>query len=148
MTLFFPDLNVWIALSVDGHAHNAQAWNWFNSLPAGATLIFARYTQVGLIRLLTNESMMRSEALTLRKAWSVYDQWMDDPHVDFFPEPRGLDATFRQVTAPFANRAASQLVGDCYVLAFAMQSHATLVTFDKALHGLAGRHGCPALIPG
>jgi len=148
MTSFFPDLNVWLALSVTGHSHNPNAWGWFGDLAAETRLIFGRYTQIGLIRLLTNESMMKREVLTVRKAWSVYDQWIADPRVDFFPEPRGLDAGFREVTATFANKPASKMVGDCYLLAFARHSHATLVTFDKALHDLAGRHGCPAVIPG
>jgi hypothetical protein len=54
MTLFFPDLNVWLALSVAGHRHNLEAWSWLNLLPREARLIFSRYTQVGLLRLLTN----------------------------------------------------------------------------------------------
>ena len=32
MTSFFPDLNVWLVLSVGGHRHNAEAWNWLNLL--------------------------------------------------------------------------------------------------------------------
>jgi len=148
MTSFFPDLNVWLALSVYGHRHTAEAWNWLNLLPREARLIFSRYTQVGLLRLLTNQSVMGEQTLTLRKAWAVYDQWLDDPRVEFYPEPRGLDAGFRAATAPFAGKAASKWVGDCYLLAFARHSHAALATFDKALHDLAGKLGCSAVVPG
>jgi hypothetical protein len=45
MNLFFPDLNVWLALSVAGHSHNREAWNWWNALPGDAHLLFSRYTQ-------------------------------------------------------------------------------------------------------
>ena len=148
MTSFFPDLNVWLALSVGGHRHNAEAWNWLNLLPREARLIFSRYTHVGLLRLLTNESAMGEQTLTLRKAWGVYDRWLNDPRVEFHPEPRGLDTGFREATAPFAGKAASKWVGDCYLLAYARQSHATLVTFDRALFDLARKQGYSAVIPG
>jgi toxin-antitoxin system PIN domain toxin len=147
MTSFFPDLNVWLALSVAGHRHNQEAWDWLNLLPREAKLIFSRYTHIGLLRLLTNESVMGQQTLTLRKAWSVYDQWLSDPRVEFYPEPRGLDAGFREATEPFAGKHASKWVGDCYLLAYARHSHAVLATFDKALYDLAGRQGCSTVVP-
>jgi len=148
MTSFFPDLNVWLALSVGGHRHNAEAWRWLNSLPSGARLIFSRYTHVGLLRLLTNQAAMGEQTLTLRKAWGVYDRWLNDPRVEFYPEPRGLEAGFREATAPFAGKAASKWVGDCYLLAYAKYSHAALVTFDRALYDLADKENYSAVIPG
>lgn len=148
MISFFPDLNVWLALSVAGHAHNREAWSRLNAVPRGATLIFCRYTNIGLLRLLTNQSVMGEQTLTLRRAWHVYDQWLNDPRVEFFPEPRDLDAAFREAGAPFAGKPASKRVGDCYLLAYAKQCGATLVTFDKALCGLARRENCAAVIPG
>ena len=117
MISFFPDLNVWLALSVSGHRHNAEAWNWLNLLPRDRSLIFSRYTQVGLPRLLTNRSAMGEQTLTLRRAWGVYDRWLTDPRVEFYPEPRGLDDGFREAAAPFAGKEASGAVGDCYLLA-------------------------------
>jgi toxin-antitoxin system PIN domain toxin len=148
MTSFFLDLNVWLALSVAGHRHNADAWNWLNLAPREARLIFARYTHIGLLRLLTNPAAMGEQTLTLRKAWGVYDQWLNDPRVEFYPEPRGIDAGFREAMAPFAGKAASKWVGDCYLLAYAKHTHAALVTFDRALYDLAIKQNCPAVIPG
>jgi toxin-antitoxin system PIN domain toxin len=147
MTSFFPDLNVWLALSVGDHRHNAEAWRWLNSVPPVAKLIFSRYTHIGLLRLLTNQAAMGEETLTLRKAWGVYDRWLNDPRVEFYPEPRGLEAGFREATAPFAGKAASKLVGDCYLLAYAKHSHAALVTFDRALYDLTRKQDHSAVIP-
>ena len=147
MTSFFPDLNVWLALSVAGHSHHAEAWQWLRLLPAEVRLIFARYTQVGLLRLLTNQAVMGEQTLTLGRAWRVYERWMSDPRLDFYPEPRGIDAAFREATAPFAAKPASKRVGDCYLLAYARESHATLVTFDRALAAFARRHGYAAIVP-
>lgn len=107
MTLFFPDLNVWLALSVGSHSHSAQAWQWIGALPLEIRLVFCRYTHIGLLRLLTNESAMGQQTLTLRKAWGVYDRWLEDPRVEFYPEPRGIEALFRETTAPMAAKPAT-----------------------------------------
>lgn len=148
MSLFFPDLNVWLALSVAGHSHNAEAWRWLNPLPREATLILSRYTQIGLLRLLTNPAVMGEQTLTLKKAWEVYEQWLSDPRVEFYPEPRALDSAFRKATAPFWKQPASKWVGDCYLLAYSKESGAHLVTFDKALLEAARKYGYNALLPG
>jgi toxin-antitoxin system PIN domain toxin len=147
MTSCFPDINLWLALSVSGHSHNTEAWNWLKAQTDEATLIFSRFTQLGLLRLLTNQAAMGDQTLTLGKAWAVYDRWLDDPRVELYAEPRDLDVEFRQATAPVAGKAASKAVGDCYLLAFAKASNATLITFDKALFDLARKHRCPAALP-
>jgi len=109
--------------------------------------VFSRYTQVGLLRLLTNQSVMGGQTLTLKSAWSVYERWLRDPRVEFYPEPRGLDVAFREATAPFDTKPASKWVGDCYLLAYAKQSDAALVTFDQALRAFARKRGCAAIVP-
>jgi toxin-antitoxin system PIN domain toxin len=147
MTLFFLDLNAWLALSVTGHSHNLIAWNWFARLTANDRLVFSRYTQLGLLRLLTNPAVMGDQILTLREAWQVYDHWLEDPRVEFYLEPRGVDSTFRKVTRPLSSLPASKAIGDCWLLAFAADIQATLVTFDIALCGHAKRLGQPAVIP-
>src|SRR5436309_2362607 len=121
MTSFFPDLNVWLGLSVAGHRHSAEAWRW--------------------LRILTNQSVMGDQTLTLQKAWAVYDRGLRDERVDFFPEPGGIDSAFRQATAPLATEAATKSVGDCYLLAYAIRTGANLVTFDKALARLSHKQG-------
>jgi len=147
MSSFFPDLNVWLALSVAGHRHSPEVWKWLNSLPREAELIFSRYTQIGLLRLLTSQAVMGEQTLTLRRAWALYDQWLKDPRVSFLPEPRGLDTVLRETMAPFAGKPATKAVGDCYLLAYAKQSPAVLVTIDQALYALARKQGHAAVLP-
>jgi uncharacterized protein len=147
MTSFFPDLNVWLALSVAGHSHSRDAWSWANLLPRETRLIFCRYTQIGLLRLLTNQAVMGEQTLTLRKAWSVYDRWLADPRVDFYPEPRDADAEFRRVTEPFGTKPASKWIGDSWLLASSNGLQSTLVTFDKALYQQARKQGYSAVMP-
>jgi toxin-antitoxin system PIN domain toxin len=147
MTSFFPDLNVWIALSDSAHSHHSGAWRWLTMQPDGARLIFSRYTQVGLLRLLSNVAVMGDAVLTVRHAWRVYDRWLDDPRVEYYPEPRGLDAAFREATGPLGARAASKWIGDCFLLAHAKASGSSLVTFDKALKDFAWKHDYAAILP-
>lgn len=90
---------------------------------------------------------MGTRTLPLGKAWSVYDRWLEDPRVEFYPEPRNLDAAFRSATSSLATRNASNAIGDCFLMACAGELHATLVTFDRALHTLARKQGHAAVIP-
>ena len=147
MTLFFPDLNVWLALSVASHTHNSDAWKWLSVMTRDAKLIFSRYTQLGLLRLLSNQAAMGEQTLILKQAWDVYERWLGDPRVQFYPEPRGMDAAFRKATAPFAKQRASKWIGDCYLLAYAGEAGAHLVTFDRALLDVARRRGYSAVSP-
>lgn len=147
MTLYFPDVNVWVALSVVDHSHNVAAWEWLRSLPGDARLVFSRYTQLGVLRLLANAAVTGTQPLTLQEAWDVYDQWTEDPRVDFYPEPRNIDSAFRGAMKPFATKPASQWVGDCWLLAFAQETGTTLVTFDRALLDLSRKQGHSAVMP-
>jgi uncharacterized protein len=147
MILLFTDVNVWLALSDGTHVHHKTAWAWLNLQPDDARLIFSRYTQLGLLRLLTNTAVMGDETLTLRQAWAVYDRWLEDPRVEYYPEPRDLEAKFRQTTQPFAAKRASKWVGDCWLLAFAESAKAQLVTFDRALYNFARKQGNSAVLP-
>ncbi len=147
MTSYFPDLNVWLALSDAGNAHSAAAWRWAGTLSGDARLIFSRYTQLGLLRLLTNRAVMAGRTLTIGEAWKVYQQWLDDPRVEFHPEPPGLEEVFRRAMADFDDQPAFKWVGDCYLVAHAVRSGALLVTFDKPLAAFAKRSGHSALVP-
>jgi toxin-antitoxin system PIN domain toxin len=147
MISFFPDLNVWLALSFTEHSHSGDAWRWLNELPEGAGLLFSRYTQIGLLRLLTNTAAMGDYAHTIQSAWTIYERWLGDPRVQFHPEPRQIETAFRKATTPFAAQRASKWIGDCYLLAFAKESGAMLVTFDRALLRLARKHNYVAISP-
>jgi predicted nucleic acid-binding protein len=90
---------------------------------------------------------MGEQTLTLRKAWAVYDRWLEDPRVDFCSDPQLVDAAFRLATNPFAAKAASKWVGDCWLLAFAQATHSRLITFDQALCDFSHKQGHNAIRP-
>jgi toxin-antitoxin system PIN domain toxin len=147
MTSFFPDLNVWLALSLDDHIHGGQARDWLSRVPANGHVIFSRYTQLGLLRLLTNAAVMGNDTLSLDRAWDVYDSWLTDSRVEFRAEPPGLEIVFRNMTAAHGREAASKWISDCYLLAHAHECGATLVTFDRALLAQAKRRQARAICP-
>jgi len=57
-SFLFPDLNVWLALSYERHVHYASSHQWFDTLDDDTRLCFCRFTQIGLLRLLTTDAIM------------------------------------------------------------------------------------------
>jgi hypothetical protein len=138
MTSYLADVNVWLALSFSSHVHAASAWNWFRSIKDDRVL-FCRFSQLGLLRLLTTAGVMGPDCLTVQDAWTVYENWLCDPHVEFCPEPAAVDALFRLTTEPVARTSSPKALGDCYLLAISQAAQAKLVTYDAGLARLAKR---------
>lgn len=135
MTSLFPDINVWVALTYEGHAHHSTAAEWFATSPADATFAFCRFTQLGLLRLLTAEAVMGDEVMTQPQAWAVYDRWLGDPRVEFVDEPAEIETRFRALTR--LRRPATKDWADSYLAAFATVGQLTLVTFDRGMRSKA-----------
>ncbi len=129
----FPDINVWVALTHGAHVHHLIAHAWLESLKDDVRLNFCRFTQLGLLRLLTAEAVMGEDVLTQAHAWTVYDSWLADDRVGFVEEHQGLERRFRTLTR--MKRAAPKAWADAYLSAFAETSQLTLVTFDRAFRG-------------
>lgn len=127
----FPDINVWVALTYEGHAHHSAAVQWFSTLNRDASLLFCRFTQLGLLRLLTAEAVMGDEVMTQPEAWIAYDRWQQDDRVELMNEPAALERRFRTLTR-LASPATKDWA-DSYLAAFAMSGELMLVTFDRAL---------------
>jgi uncharacterized protein len=128
----FPDINVWVALTYDRHVHHVTALDWFESLRSMARLFFCRFTQLGLLRLLSAAAVMgANEVKSQQEAWKAYDRWLQDERVEFLDEPAGLEAKFRALTrSPLAS---PKDWADSFLLAFASAADLRLVTFDRAL---------------
>jgi toxin-antitoxin system PIN domain toxin len=130
-SLIFPDLNVWVALSLRAHAHNKLAWEWYRSLRAEEELGFCRFTQLGLLRLITTQAIAKHETLTQIQAWAIYDGWIKNGGCSYLEEPFGIDTELRF----YADRdtPSPKEWGDSYLVAFAAAASLPLVTFDKGL---------------
>ena len=134
-TSLFPDINVWVALTYEGHTHHATAAAWFGTLPADASFAFCRFTQLGLLRLLTARVVMNDEVMTQPQAWAAYDRWLRDPRVEFVTEPADIETRFRSLTR--LRQPATKDWADSYLTAFANVGQLTLVTFDRGLRSKA-----------
>lgn len=129
-SFLFPDINVWVALSHGNHVHHLAASDWYDTLDPEMRLCFCRFTQLGLLRLLTAEAVMGDEALNQTQAWAVFDRWVADGQAGLLDEPPGLERRFRDRTR--SKQASPKAWADAYLAAFAEASQITLVTFDRA----------------
>jgi uncharacterized protein len=135
--MVFPDINVWLALSLRAHEHHKVAWTWYKALGPREELAFCRLTQLGFLRLLTTESVAQKEMLNQREAWDAYDRWITEGGAIFVDEPLGLEVEFRS----FADKSvpSPKEWADSYLAAFAAAGSLELVTFDRALGSRAKR---------
>ncbi len=130
-SLLFPDVNVWVALNFDEHSHHSAAKQWYEAVPASATLVFCRQTQLGLFRILTTAAVMGKAVLTQRDCWLIYAQWASTGQVAWADEAHGLETLLRKLTGQ--GTASPKEWMDAYLAAFAEAGGLTLVTFDRAL---------------
>lgn len=133
MVSYFPDVNTWLALVWEGHVNHRVAIGWFDGAADTSRFIFSRYSQLGLLRLITNSQVMGDSVVSLGGAFALYDSLMEDARIQLAPEPQDVDRLMRAVSRPVARRPATKAIGDLYLIAFALAAHATLVTFDKAM---------------
>jgi toxin-antitoxin system PIN domain toxin len=115
------------------HSHHEAAMAWGESLDSDTAVFFCRFTQLGLLRLLTNRSAMGEDVLTQAEAWEAYDALLANPGNQMMEEPRGIDPLFRQHTN--SNEVSTKQWADGYLAAFSMAAGIQLVTFDRALAG-------------
>jgi toxin-antitoxin system PIN domain toxin len=92
--MFLPDVNVWLALAFQGHAHHSAAKCWFQRVSSNAAVL-CRHTQQGFLRLASDRKVVGKKAVTLARAWEMYDNFMGDPRVVFSVEPEGLEVHWR-----------------------------------------------------
>ena len=137
MKSYFPEVNVWIALAYEGHQHHSSATSWFATLDREA-VYFCRFTQLGMLRLLTHRSVMREDVRSQAEAWRAYDFFLQDERISFQAEadPDQIESVFRRLTS--SRRSFSQQWPDAYLAAFARIAGLTLVTFDRGLRQMAG----------
>ena len=131
---FLPDVNVWLALASRRHVHAPTCGSWLNSISSGE-VVFCRVTQMGLLRLLTNESVMGNDVLSSRDAWRIYRTILADERIQFAPEPFTLEQEWRRLTAQ--ERPMPKIWTDAYLAAFARAGGMQLVTLDRAVLSLA-----------
>ena len=134
--IYLSDVNVCLALAVIGHVHHKIAVAWLDRC-GPCEIALCRVVQAGLLRLLTNEHVMRTNVLTTADAWDKYDAMFADSRIKFVHEPEGLERSWRTVTRRFTK--GHNFWTDAYLTAFADAAGFSIVTFDRDLTGHAGR---------
>jgi toxin-antitoxin system PIN domain toxin len=129
-SLGVPDVNVWLALLLEDHIHRNGAVRWWQTTPL-EVIAFSRFTQMGVLRLLTTAVVMNNKPLTMAGAWKAYDYLFADGLVTLLPEPASLEDSFRMQST--TRRASPKLWADAWLTAFAKDTGGSLVTFDRAL---------------
>jgi len=120
-----------LAVAAPEHVHHATARAWWER--ETGRIAFSRFTQLGLLRLVTTAAAMSGQPLTMAEAWRLYDRLFEDGRVMFVPEPAAtaLETGFREQTG--GGRVSPKLWADAWLLAFAMAAGGMVVTFDRAL---------------
>jgi uncharacterized protein len=127
---YLPDVNVWIALAAERHAHHRVARHWFSNLQ-DERLAFSRITQLGFLRLLTNKHVMQEEVMSPNEAWQAYRALRLDRRIGYAAEPNELRETWQAFTE--GPSTSPNLWTDAYLSAFASTARLTLVTFDAKI---------------
>ena len=127
--MFLPDINFWLALTFEVHAHHIRAKQFFDSRPT-EPFFFCRFTQQGLLRISSNATVFGGDAVSLREGWHLYDRILTDPRVKLADEPDGLEEDWRIYTN--IDSLSPKLSSDAFIAAFAHAAGFQLATFDKA----------------
>lgn len=126
--MHLPDVNFWLALAFQSHAHHPSAKTWMESA-ALQSCCFCRVTQMGFLRLSTNRKVFPVDALSMNEAWRVYDLLLTDDRVAFAEEPEDVEATWRSVTQ--LQSFSTNVWSDAYLAAFAREADMEIITFDR-----------------
>jgi toxin-antitoxin system PIN domain toxin len=129
------DVNCLLAFCYDRHVHHPEAKTWLETQDE-LSVVICRNTQLGLLRLLTNASVMGKDVCSLKQAWTIYDTLMGDERFDFSTEPMDLEQHLRRYTA--GGRISPKLWQDGYLAAFARAAKLQLVTFDGGFQQYEG----------
>jgi toxin-antitoxin system PIN domain toxin len=123
------DVNFWIALIVEEHPKHAFAKRWFDQLSEADSAFFCRPTQQGFLRLVSDEAIFKTSALTNDKAVAAYQWLRKDPRIGWLDEPAGLEAKWFFYAG--VRTKSPKVWMDAYLAAFAILSEARLITFDR-----------------
>ena len=132
------DVDIWLATIADAHPHHEAARRWWSDelLPSGGKVSFCRVTQLGLLRLLTNEAVMGNERQSVPEARATYRQLVAQPPVVHLEEPPGLEAEMHELCR--GRRSSKNFWTDAYLAAFARASAVPFATFDRGFRKFSG----------
>ena len=132
------DVNLWLATLAAEHPHHQAVTSWWQVevLAAGEHVAFVRQTQLGLLRLLSNERVMGRGRLDRARAWTTVKRLIAQPCVDFLEEPPGIDPQLDDLAG--SERSSPTFWSDAYLVAIARAGGYRLATFDRGFRRYDG----------
>ena len=104
---------------------------WAKSVDTAETFFLCRFSQLSVLRLLTNRGAMGAEAMTEIDAWRAFDRLITYWGAVLLDEPTELERLFRERTR--RREISTKRWADGYLTAFAEGHELSFVTFDRAL---------------
>lgn len=128
MPIDLPDVNVWFALSYEGHVHHSRARAYWDQ-ERSHEIAFCCPTATGLLRLLTTPPAMQGHPLTPADAFQKYRGFTALSDVGYIGDSPGLD----QRIEPWASESffSRQLWTDAWIAALAIENGCRVVSFDS-----------------
>jgi len=123
------DVSWLLPLCYGSHEHHERARRWLESLPEGGEVVVCRLAQMGLLRLLSNPTVMGVDVCSTDAAWKLNDRLFSDSRFTLETEPPALEEALRGLTKGFPY--SPKLWQDAYLAAFAVAAGLPLVTFDQ-----------------
>lgn len=133
--MHLPDINIWLALAFESHAHHREAKDWFDGTNS-ESCAFCRLTQIGFLRLATNPKAFPTEAVTMAGAWDLYDAFASDERVVFATDPVGIEKYWRIFTS--TKQFSPKVWNDAYLAAIAVAGQMKLVSCDGGFSKYGG----------
>lgn len=123
------DVNVLLAILHARHRHSVSALRWLEEQSAPGSVSICRVVQMGALRILTRQAIMKEDTPSAAQCWAGWDQLMTDERFSMMAEPTSLETAWREVTSAFSVGQCTET--DAYLAAFALSADLTLVTFDR-----------------
>ena len=127
MNADLPDVNVWLALTVQEHPFHSMACRWWME-DAADQVLFCRVTALGLVRLLGQERVMGAGALPMDQVLELYEALLSLVEVGWAEEPMAVDALWRSLMRE--HQITSRHSTDAYLASLAQHQDLRLVSFD------------------
>ncbi len=128
VSVSLPDVNLVLALVYDGHKRSDLARAWLLEQTDAESVAICRVTQMGLLRLLTQKTVMGGEPLSPSEAWGYALALLTDERFLYVEEPPEIEREWRRIST--ALPAGAGINTDTYLATFALAGAYTLATFD------------------
>ena len=123
-----PDVNVWLALSSEGHVHHKRATEYWEN-ESRWQVAFNTVTMLGLMRVLSLVPVTGLNPLTVAQSHQIYTEWASDHNVIHLDEPPKCRTLLERFV--LAGNVTPRTWTDAYLASFAVSLGLRLATLDS-----------------